>query len=275
MDWLANSRALRADVQALLPGAQSVVAVSLDYNRPNPRVEGRPRIARYALGRDYHKVMRAKLRRLAARIEAEGFACRPCVDSAPVFERDYARLAGLGWFGKNTMLIDSRRGSWFFLGLILTNAFWEPDKAAEGGCGTCSRCVDACPTGAIVFTDGRWSIDARSCISYLTIEHKGPIESTLAGRMGEWTFGCDICQEVCPFNAERATQPLRAAHATEPDLLRVQDWPTLAEVEEMPYEAWDHLTQGSPVRRTGLRGLQRNATINRNNERTRTSPPGD
>ncbi len=265
MGWLAASRELRADVDALLPGARSVVAVALDYGRPAPPVPGRPRVARYALGRDYHKVLRSKLRRLAATIEAEGFACRPCVDSAPVFERDYARLAGLGWFGKNTMLIDSHRGSWFFLGLILTTAHWEPDEPALGGCGTCTRCVDACPTGAIVFADDRWGVDARRCVSYLTIEHEGPIDPALAAGIGDWTFGCDVCQEVCPFNAERPSQPLRGARATEPDLLRDREWPSLLEIETLSEERWDLLTRGSPLRRAGLDGLRRNARINRAN----------
>lgn len=265
MGWLAASRHLRADLDALLPGARSVVAVALDYNRPNPPRPGYPRIARYALGRDYHKVLRAKLRRLALRIEAEGFACRPCVDSAPVFERDYARLSGLGWFGKNTMLIDSRRGSFFFLGLLLTTAPLTPDRPSEGGCGTCTRCIDACPTGAIVFRDGRWGVDARRCISYLTIEHEGGIPAELARRMGDWTFGCDVCQEVCPFNAERSSQPLRGAPATEPDLLTEREWPSLEAIETLSEADWDLLTRGSPVRRAGLEGLRRNARINREN----------
>lgn len=259
MGWLAASRELRADVDRLLPGARSVVAVALDYNRPNPRVPGKPRIARYALGRDYHKVLRSKLRQLAVKLEAEGFACRPCVDSAPVFERDYARLAGLGWFGKNTLLIDSRRGSWFFVGLLLTTARLEPDEAAVGGCGSCTRCIDACPTGAIVFEDGRWGVDARRCISYLTIEHAGALSLDTAG----WTFGCDVCQEVCPFNEERPSQPLRGARATEPDLLLSREWPSLKAMEAMSEEAWDLLTRGSPVRRAGYDGLRRNARANR------------
>ncbi len=267
MGWLAASRTLRADVDALLPGARSVVAVALDYNRPVERRPGFPRIARYALGRDYHKVVRAKLRRLAAILEAEGFACRPCVDSAPVFERDFARLAGLGWFGKNTLLIDSRRGSFFFIGLILTTARLEPSTPAEGGCGSCTRCIDACPTGAIVFADGRWGVDSRRCVSYLTIEHEGAISPKLARGMGSWTFGCDVCQEVCPFNAEREAQPLRGRVATEPDLLLSREWPSLEGIEGLSPEAWDVLTRGSPVRRAGLEGLKRNARINRENVR--------
>ena len=265
MEWLAASRALRADLDALLPGARSVVAVALDYNRPNPARPGSPRIARYALGRDYHRVLRAKLKRLATFLETEGHACRACVDSAPVFERDYARLAGLGWFGKNTMLIDSRRGSYFFVGLLLTTAPLAPDLPADGGCGTCTRCIDACPTGAIVFRDGRWSVDARRCVSYLTIEHAGPIPDELARGMGEWTFGCDVCQEVCPFNVERPSQPARGARATEPDLLAARDWPSLERIETLTEADWDLLTRGSPVRRAGLAGLRRNARINRAN----------
>lgn len=265
MDWLAASRALRSDPETLLPGGRSIIAVTLDYNRPNPYVPGHPRIARYALGRDYHKVLRGKLKRLAGLLEAEGFAARPCVDSAPIFERDYAHLAGLGWFGKNTMLIDSRRGSWFFLGLLLTTASFEPDAPAEGGCGTCTRCIDACPTGAIVFADGRWGIDSGRCISYLTIEHEGPIPEDLATQMGPWTFGCDVCQEVCPFNEQRLTQPLRGALATEPDFLRERPFPSLEGIEAMTETEWDLLTQGSAIRRTGLEGLKRNARINRAN----------
>lgn len=265
MEWLAASRALRSDPETLLPGTRSIVAVALDYNQPNPHVPGHPHIARYALGRDYHKVLRGKLKQLAALLETEGFAARPCVDSAPVFERDYARLAGLGWFGKNTMLIDSRRGSWFFLGLLLTTASFEADPPAEGGCGTCTRCIDACPTGAIVFADGRWGIDSGRCISYLTIEHEGPIPSELAAQMGDWTFGCDVCQEVCPFNEERLSQPLRGAVATEPDFLQKRAWPSLEEIETMSEAEWDVLTRGSAIRRTGLEGLKRNARINRAN----------
>ena len=265
MGWLAASRPFREHVESLLPGVRSVVAVTLDYNQPNPVREGYPRIAKYALSRDYHKILRAKLKKLASTIEAEGYACRPCVDSAPVFERDYARLAGLGWFGKNTLLIDSRRGSFFFIGLLLTTLTLEPDAPADGGCGTCTRCIDACPTGAIVFRDGRWSIDSRRCVSYLTIEHEGPIPDDLARGMGSWTFGCDVCQDVCPFNQERLSQPARGARATEPDLLARREWPSLEAIETLSDSEWDLLTRGSPVRRAGLEGLRRNARINRAN----------
>ena len=207
MAYLARNRQLRADPRGMLPEAKSVVAVTMNYNQPNPHAPGMPHIARYALGRDYHKVVRQRLRKLAAFIEAThvGAKTRVCVDSAPVLEREYANRAGLGWYGKNTMLIDSKRGSWFFIGIILTSLELQPDKRAVGGCGTCTACIDACPTGAIIMDDDRWQVNATRCISYLTIEHKGDISPELEGKIGTGTFGCDVCQEVCPFNGPRAT----------------------------------------------------------------------
>jgi epoxyqueuosine reductase len=264
MDYLRRHLPLKEHPGTLLPGVRSIVAVGLNYNQPNPARPGHPRIARYALGRDYHKVLRGKLRSLGSWLEREvqGAQTRACVDSAPIFERDYARLAGLGWFGKNTMLINSRRGSWFFIGLLLTTAEIPPDEPAIGGCGTCTRCIDACPTGAIVQLGERWQVDARRCISYLTIEHRGAIDSDLAKDVGEWTFGCDVCQEVCPFNQPRASQPLRAAYTQEPDFLQTRDWPSLEEVAQLGDEPWDVLTRGSAIRRTGAAGIRRNATLN-------------
>ncbi len=260
MDYLARQIPLREHPVHLLPGARSVVAVALNYNQPNPPRPGYPRIARYALGRDYHKVLRGKLRALGRFLDREypGSASRACVDSAPIFERDFAHLAGLGWFGKNTMLINSRRGSWFFLGLLLTTVPLALDVAAAGGCGSCRRCVDACPTGAIVFDEERWQIDSRRCISYLTIERDGPHDVDTHG----WTFGCDICQEVCPFNEPRPSQPLRSLPTLEADFLKLRDWPSLERLAVVGDREWDVLTQGSAVRRPGVAGLRRNARAN-------------
>lgn len=260
MTYLERHLALKSEPQSLLPGANSVVAVALNYNQPNPRQAGKPRFARYALGRDYHKVLRGKLRKLAAWLEREapGSKSRACVDSAPILEREYAHLAGLGWFGKNTMLIDSKRGSWFFIGLLLTTAQLEPDRPSVGGCGSCMKCVEACPTGAILQEDGRWQVDARRCISYLTIEHRGPVALDTHG----WTFGCDVCQEVCPFNDARPSQPQRAAVTSEPDLLRHRSWPSLDRVAVLEEGDWDELTAGSAIRRAGIEGLRRNAALN-------------
>ncbi len=269
MDYLVRHVELKSDPQALLPGAKSIIAVALNYHQENPAVDGHPHIASYALGWDYHKVLRGKLKRLAAVIERDypGSESRACVDSAPIFEREYAHLAGLGWFGKNTCLIDSKRGSWFFIGLLLTTVEFESDAPALGGCGTCRACIDACPTGAIVFDDGRWQVDSRSCISYLTIEHKAEIAPELAAKIGSWTFGCDVCQEVCPFNQPRESQPLRAQPTIEAGFLAKRSWPRLEQIGVLDEDEWDRLTQGSAMRRTGINGIRRNARINIDNQR--------
>ncbi|HVL39672.1 MAG TPA: tRNA epoxyqueuosine(34) reductase QueG [Fimbriimonadaceae bacterium] len=254
MDYLRRHLPLKRHPDALLPGVKTIIAVGLNYNQPRPQ---NPKIARYALGRDYHKVLRGKLYKLSARLEQNHPEARfrACVDSAPVMERDFAQLAGLGWFGKNTMLINSARGSWFFLGLLLTTVPFETDLPASGSCGTCTRCVDACPTGAIIFDDGRWQIDARRCISYQTIEHSGALEVDAQG----WVFGCDVCQEVCPFNQARANQPLRAAPTPEPEFRATRAWPPPEVLARLSYDEWDQLTRGSAIRRAGHEGLRRNA----------------
>jgi epoxyqueuosine reductase len=263
MGYLERSAELRADVGMLLAGARSVVACSMHYSPEPPPPEG-ARVARYALGRDYHRVLRGRLRRIGKWLESElpGTRSRACVDSAPVLEREWAQRAGLGWFGKNTCLIDSRRGSWFVLGVLLTTAELEPDPEAVGGCGTCRACVDACPTGAIVHAGGRWQVDSRLCISYLTIEHRGPFLAEQQRAVGGWTFGCDVCQEVCPFNAPRASQPGRAPGASVPDLAPGRRLPPPSELVRLGEQEWDELTRGSAVRRAGLEGLRRNALAN-------------
>jgi len=273
MGYLQQHLTLKSHPKNLLPEVQSVIAVSLNYNQPNRTTSGEPRIARYALGRDYHKVLHSKLKSLARFIEQQypGAKTRACVDSAPIMERDFAQIAGLGWFGKNTCLIDSKRGSWFFIGILLTSVPFEFDAPAIGECGTCRRCIDACPTGAIIFEDDRWQVDARKCISYLTIEHRGAISPELANKMADWTFGCDICQEVCPFNQPRASQPQRASVTTEKDFLSPRTWPNLQQLAQISKTQWDLLTRGSAVRRTGLAGIRRNAEINLANAESATS----
>lgn len=267
MEYLARHLDAKRDPASLLPGVQSILAVGLMYRTPEVHRPGQARVAQYAQGRDYHKVLSNKLKRIAAWM-AEAYPnvrTRACVDAMPILEREYAMRAGLGWFGKNTMLIDSRRGSWFVIGLLLMTERFAPAKAAVGGCGSCRACIDACPTGAIVHEEGRWQVNAGRCISYLTIEHDGPIHPELAARMGDWTFGCDVCQDVCPFNQPRESQPDRAPLAREPDFVQVRDWPTLDAIEAMDLETWDRLTRGTPVRRAGFDGLKRNTAINRAN----------
>jgi epoxyqueuosine reductase len=262
MHYLRANLALRESVEGLLPGCRSVIAVTLNYHRPNPTGGDRVKVAQYALGRDYHKVLRSKLHLLGRWLEERhpGSQSRACVDSAPVLEREWAQLAGLGWFGKNTMLIDSRRGSWFFIGILLTTAVIEPDSPAEGGCGTCRACVEACPTGAIVQHDGIWQVDSRRCVSYLTIEHKGEIDPSIS--LEGWTYGCDICQEVCPFNQPRPSQPLRAQFTTEPDFRQEREWPQLDAAANLTEESWHSMTLGSAARRAKVEAWRRNASIN-------------
>lgn len=259
MDYMADSLPLRSDLNRVLPGVRSVVAVGLNYYQEP--VGGDVNVARYALGRDYHKVIRGKLKKLAQTMEE---VCpeedwRACVDSAPVMEREYANRAGLGWFGKNTCLINSHRGSWFLIGVLLTTAEIPLDSPAVGGCGTCRKCIDACPTGAIVQRDGVWQVDARRCISYLTIEKRGEFSAEEREMVGDWTFGCDVCQEVCPFNQARESQPLRAAETQEAGFLDRRDFGSLEEILVWSESEWDERTRGSAVRRAGFEGLKRNA----------------
>jgi epoxyqueuosine reductase len=192
-----------------------------------------------------------------------------CVDSAPVLERDLALLAGLGWYGKNTCLINTHRGSYFFLGVLLLTLELEYDSPAQGGCGTCRLCLDACPTGALVEP---YQLDARKCISYLTIELRDPIPTEYREAMGEWLFGCDICQEVCPFNRPRAHQSLRAQPTTEPRF-QPRPLPPLTEILQMDEAEFAQRFRGSAVKRTKWRGLVRNALIVVGNRRDPTLRP--
>lgn len=248
MAYLANHLEAKRSVRNLLPGCESIVMVGLMYKISDPNVH----IAKYAQGRDYHKVLTAKLRKLAAQLPAGEH--RICTDAQPLMERELAHLAGLGWFGKNSMLIHSRLGSYFVLGGLLTTLTLEPDLPAEGGCGTCRACIDACPTGAIIHDRGRWQVDARECISTWTIEQDGLLSEDQLSRSAPYVFGCDICQDVCPFNAERESQPERARLTKEPDFLQKSAIAqrSLTEMAEITDEEWDLETRGSPVRRAGF-----------------------
>jgi epoxyqueuosine reductase len=232
--------------------AESSTAIA---NKVAPAVKAR--IARYAQGSaDYHDVIRGKLRELATflRYEAPGCNVRGVVDTAPLLERDFARLAGLGWFGKNTMLINKRLGSWFFLAALLVDVELEYDAPhAASHCGTCTRCIDACPTGAFVEP---YVLDARRCISYLTIEHRGAIAEELRPGMGDWLFGCDICQEVCPWN-RKAPLSIDPAFAPRPELTGA-DAAALLSLTERDFRRQFGSTALS---RPGRAGLVRNAAI--------------
>jgi epoxyqueuosine reductase len=225
MRYLTDHRAeVRATAENLLPGCRSVISVGLPYGGPEPLSTEfsdpeRAWIARYAWGEDYHGVIRLKLEALAALLlEEEEFQWRACVDTAPLLERSVAHQAGLGWIGKNTCLINQGIGSFFFLGELLTTLDLEPDLPAPDRCGTCSRCIDACPTDALVpSAQGGFELDARLCISYFTIELRSAIPEEHRAAMGNHVFGCDICQDVCPWNlkgfrkASRKSEPISEA----------------------------------------------------------------
>ena len=254
MRYLTDRRAeLRRDPRSLLPSARSVICVGKLYNTC-PEVKDPP-ISRYAWGsRDYHDVVREDLERMVERLASmEPFEWKICVDTAPLLERTYARLAGLGWIGKNTCLIHEPLGSWFFLGEVLISLELEPDTPPPDRCGTCTRCIDACPTQAIVPTQEGSTIDARLCISYLTIELRGPIPEDLQAGMGAHVFGCDICQDVCPWNARA---PITTEAAFEPRKI-----PPLGELESMTEAEYREFSKGTPLARPKFGGFQRNVSI--------------
>jgi epoxyqueuosine reductase len=260
MDYLTDHRGdLRRDPRSLLPSARSVICVAKLYHTAAPhtrdlRDPARGWISRYAWGRDYHRSMRRALRLLVRRMreQAGDFDWRICVDTAPLLERDFARAAGLGWIGKNTCLIDEQTGSWYFLGEVLVSLELEPGSPAPDRCGTCRRCIDACPTQAIVPREGRWEIDARRCISYLTIELRGPMPREFRGKLAGHLFGCDICQDVCPWNR-------RAPVTAEPGFQPLNFAPRIAEILTISEEEFARRFRGTPVWRAGREGLIRNA----------------
>lgn len=262
MDYMARHGTMRSRPDELVPGTLRVVSVRMDYGdgRDDEAWDtladgGRAYVARYALGRDYHKVLRARLQKLAERIEAVvgPFGYRAFTDSAPVLERALARNASLGWIGKHTCLINSRAGSWFFLGELFTDLPLPEDPPASAHCGRCTRCIDVCPTGAIV---APYRVDARRCISYLTIELKGSIPEEFRQAIGNRIFGCDDCQLACPWNKF-------AAPSTEPDFSprNALDEATLVDLFEWTEEAFLKRTEGSAIRRTGYEGWLRNIAV--------------
>lgn len=261
MHWMARHGDKRTRPDALIPGTVRVISVGLDYGRdPDDAwatIEDGERayVARYALGRDYHRLMRQRLQTLADGIGAliGPFGHRVFVDSAPVLERALARNAGLGWIGKHTCLIDRDGGSWFFLGEIFVDLALPVDALASEHCGTCRRCIDICPTGAIT---APYRLDARRCIAYLTIEHEGSIDETLRPLIGNRIFGCDDCQLVCPWNKFART-------SDEPDFRARNDLDraTLADLFAWDEEEFLQRTEGSAIRRSGHRRWLRNIAV--------------
>jgi len=253
MKWMENHFDLRLDPRKLVPGARSVISLAYSYfpEREVTNEEGL-KISRYAYGEDYHDVVREKLRALLERLrekigDVDG---RVFVDSAPVMERQWAQRSGMGWLGKNSLLLNSNLGSYFFLAELIVDLELAPDAPVQDRCGTCTACIDACPTAAIVAPG---VVDASRCISYLTIELKDSIPDEFAGRMEGWIFGCDICQEVCPWNRF-------AKVTTETRFKPKGEWPefTKREWKELTEEVFRKNFPKSAVRRAGFSGLQRN-----------------
>ena len=271
MAWLAEHTDLRTNPARLLDGARSVVMVADLYaSRADTGFEpielGRGRVARYARGEDYHKTMKKRLHRVCDTLRAEhpGARFRAFVDTAPVPERELAARAGLGWIGKHTLLIHPRLGSWLLLGGFLTTLDLEPAAGPEPDhCGSCTRCIDACPTAAIT----PYRVDARRCISYLTIERREPIDPALRPAIGDNLFGCDICQDICPHNSAKdpaSTPPVTPGHAVPRpgsfDLLEVLGWDTAARANAL---------RGTAMKRATLEMWKRNAAMVRTNQQHR------
>lgn len=278
MGYLAreDSIARRGDLRLTMADVRSVVLVTHNYYQPDPpglAEDGRRAvIARYARGDDYHDVMKRRLVKLLAEIGEDvgrHVSGRAYVDTGPILERELAMRAGLGWLGKNTMLIDPGRGSYFFLGILLLDLELPQDEPfTEDRCGTCRSCLDACPTGALLGRDARGApvMDARRCISYLTIEHRGPIPRELRAPVGNRIYGCDICQEVCPWNVKFQTSATEPAYRARPEL----DGLLLVELAErllaMDDVAFSRAFRGSPVKRARRDGLLRNVCVGLGNQ---------
>jgi epoxyqueuosine reductase len=265
MDWLARNPARRADPRLVLPGCRSLICVGKNYYT-DERADERPgfgRIARYAWGRDYHGVLQERLERLERRITAlaPGAETRSYVDTGPVMEKAWAQRAGLGWIGKHSNLVSTGFGSWLVLGEILTTLDLEPDEPAADLCGSCTLCLKACPTGAITEA---YVVDARRCISYLTIELHKPgdeIPAELAPRLGNRIFGCDDCLDVCPFNVH-ATQTREPAFQPTPLTLA----PSLDRLAAMSEQEFTSTFRQSPIRRARHAGFLRNVRLAHHNE---------
>jgi epoxyqueuosine reductase len=257
MGYMHRHGQARRDPTSILPEVRSVVMVGMSYaQRGVQESVPRAQVARYARGEDYHDVLRRRLGNLLEWVQGEVPGCRGrgVVDTAPLLERDFARRAGLGWFGKNTMLLNKRLGSYFFLGALLLDLELRPDAPHEAShCGTCTACLDACPTQA--FTGPGW-LDSRRCISYLTIELKGPVPPELRRPMGDWLFGCDVCQEVCPWN-RKAPAGAEPAFRPRPELEAIDP----AELLGLTEEEFRRRFRGTALMRTKRRGLLRNAAI--------------
>ncbi|MDR1886547.1 MAG: tRNA epoxyqueuosine(34) reductase QueG [Prevotellaceae bacterium] len=253
MQYMKNHFALRLDPTLLVAGAKSVVSLAYNYYSSKTQVAGAPVISKYAYGTDYHIVIRKKLNLLLdfIRSERKGADGRGFVDSAPILEKSWAQRSGIGWRGKNSNIIINGKGSFHFLAELILNTELEYDSPATGKCGSCVRCLESCPTGAIVEP---YVVDSRKCISYLTVELKGEIPDSFRGKLAGRIFGCDICQDVCPWNIRFATDNDEPMFDPSPDLIGK----TKEEWEQLSEEEFRTLFRNSAVKRTKYSGLKRN-----------------
>jgi epoxyqueuosine reductase len=271
MKYLDRREAAYSHPRHVMPAVRSVIMLAANYRTsdPAPAAALTGRVSRYAWNDgDYHTLLRERLENLADFLHRERPGCRTraIVDTAPLLERDFARAAGLGWFGKNTMLINKRQGSWLFLAGLLTDLEMQPDAPHETShCGTCTRCLEACPTDAF---PQPYVLDARKCISYLTIELKGPIPAELREGVGDWLFGCDICQDVCPWN-NKAPRKNDVAFHPRPDLNPAQ----LISLLELDDIAFERTFGQSALSRPGRAGILRNAAVVLGNQRDERAVP--
>lgn len=273
MSYLPERREAYQHPRSILDRAQSVLMLGASYYRGSgtdePLPPGQARIAKYAWGReDYHDWIHPRLKRLIQAVQTQwpDLKARGVVDTAPLLERDFARLAGLGWTGKNTMLINKRFGSYFFLAAIILDAELEYDPTHESDhCGTCMRCLEACPTQAFPEPS---VLDARRCISYLTIEHRGPVDQSLRAGIGDWWFGCDICQDVCPWNRHASVEALAA-----PPVERVEPTIGVEEILRLDETGFRARFRGTPMWRSKREGAIRNAAYVAGNQRDTRSTP--
>ncbi len=266
MHWIATERHRAREAHDLLPDAKSVLVLALEYAQNTPKSEQNGTfglISSYARGRDYHKAFRTRQKKLLAWLSSYGGTHIATVDSRPLFERAYAREAGLGFIGKNTCLIHPERGSFLFLGTVVSSFAWPPDAPLELDCRDCRRCLDACPTGAL---QDAYVLDARRCINYLTIEYKGEISPELARKMGTRLFGCDTCQQVCPHNRD-VVPTLVSDFARN----RLPAWISLDDIDALTDDdAFRQRFAGTALMRIDLDRLRRNARIVRENAKKTT-----